>query len=159
MQRTFYIKSCYSNISVYLRTFISGLLILALLPVSSFAAICGASCRMAGMADMPAHSPAMAAHHHDDDDLVVAEAHNKNGHTVRERTCCNGDERTVSSSCLMSKTGVVQEPALFPKFRAEFAALQIHGPASLIIKEPAHWHASPNGSTLIPSLRSLTLRI
>lgn len=164
---------------MHLRIFISGFLILALVPASSFGAICSASCQMAALPRMPAHcmepsdnsSPAdTPAHQHQGiskNHGASKKVSHLNGGAAQRRpkqfplshTCCNGNANAVSSPCLSSETQVFQDQTISPAFRVGFGLLPTHGPGLLIVSEQPTRHAASNALVLSAFSRSLTLRI
>ncbi len=121
------------------RILISALLVLALLPVYSFAAICGLNCcatlvskpmAMSSMEGAAAHHVSLIDHrqHHSkvDQSTLSQNAVIATGtpeQTVAARVCCSGNQTASSASCGARNTNALQEPVTAPKFDSNPAVL------------------------------------
>jgi hypothetical protein len=98
---------------MHLRNLIAGILIVALLPASGFAAICDVNCRMAtSLAQSPTSMPAHAAHHHhmamqspmsDEPTQAGSFQSSRTPHSNAGHSCCDKRDLSLSSRCSMPK--------------------------------------------------------
>lgn len=144
------------------RTVISGLVIMALLPVSSLAAICNTSCRMTAMPARSTHTAEIAIHHHHRAPGTMPQAQvgtvpGTPHQLLPDHKCCNDSTPEISGPCLTSETNDLQEQTSSPRFFAGFGVVQNHN--TLITKDDLNQRAPSLAMALSPSSRSLTLRI
>ena len=165
-------SSLVTRISVYLRTVISTLLILALMPISSVAAICDLNCQKAAMPAMTmssedpghaAHRASSAAHHHHSSparELLRYDASNAaDPHQVSDsHGCCDGISLTLSSPCATS----LQESQVrtaSPQFDSKSATAQAQAPAPVLSGKKANCVFGARTLLHDTASHSLTLRI
>lgn len=148
-----------------LRILISGVLILTLSPVFSFAASCNLSCGMRPeilrlFPPSASTEPAHALHHHhmtparrSDEDAVDAITHRVSA----DHTCCNGNQFGISAFCLSLQGRLISKPSASPGSGATVAVRTAIIP--LASSEPSQRRAFRNPGLLAVLSRSLPLRI
>ena len=163
-----------TRISVYLRAVISTLLILALLPISSAAAICDLSCRKAVMPEMvttsegpphAAHRASSGSHHHDSSrttEHLRSETDARDAadpHQISDsHGCCDENLLTLSSPCATS----LQESQVrttSPQFDSKSATAQAQAPAPVLSIKKANRVFDAKTLRHDTAFHSLTLRI
>jgi hypothetical protein len=159
---------------VYLRTVISTLLLLALLPISSVAAICDLSCRKAAMPAMvtmsegslhAAHRISSGAHHHDSSlttEHLRSETDARDTADSRQVSgshgCCAGIPLTLSSPCATSLQES-QARTASPEFDSKSATAQAHAPVPVLSIKKANRVYGAETLLCDTASHSLTLRI
>lgn len=156
---------------MHLRTVISAVLILLLLPVSSVAAVCDMNCRTNGMPDIAMKSmspdagqaPGPAAHHHHQiptgsarsvaSTAVVAHQH------FASHACCSGLLPRLNSPCVKSQNNAVQEQAVAPKCGLDSGIMQNQVSGLLLFTETLSRNSIPLPSAPSAFFHSLALRI
>jgi hypothetical protein len=153
---------------VHLRTFISVLLILALLPTVSLAAVCDLSCTLMPKAhsnprsEASTHENIAAQHHHHDH----AAPHLQGGspgsapHTISaNHGCCTGVDGEFSEYCADAKGFAPQEKRAVTNSGIGFVHVGV--PVLLIVdQEPRHRHSGiPKALVLNSSSCCIPLRI
>jgi len=119
-------------------TLISALLVLALLPVDSFGAICELTCcpavipkLMSSMERASAHRVSLIDHHQHHRSNVRQSTPNQNAATaagaqekpVAIRTCCASNQTISSASCAARNQNALQSPITAPKSDINLAVL------------------------------------
>jgi len=161
-------KSATAQIGMRLRTLISGLLILLLMPIFSFSASCNVSCGM--LPETAKHSshrssiePMNAMHHHhagpEQKNKNDGSAARANSHNISSNhTCCNGGQPVLLKLCLSLQGGILPETMI--STGVGDAAPPVAGDAVLLtINERAVRRAFGDIHFPAPSPRSLPLRI
>jgi hypothetical protein len=161
---------------VHWRTFISAILVLALLPISPFAAICDLNCRTLAMATMAMNSPGLrhavhdasprpSQHHHSSSptkqpapDAGFVSATDR-GQVSDNHQCCYYGQAGVSSSCVPSRLNDWQVKTAGPDLGDKFAIVQARASALALIIQPVNHSPTAQVCTSGPASHSLTLRI
>lgn len=161
--------------NVYCRAFITTVLVVLLLPVSSLAAICDLNCRNAAMHGMGTNSPAWrhaghqvpsepSQHHHHasaeaqrsapEADVTTAVDH---GRISGSHQCCYGRQRGVSGYCRTLRAN--ESRTVVPRFANNPPV--VHGQATLPVFATQAVNDAPAGeeATTRSAWHSLTLRI
>lgn len=156
------------------RIIISALLVLVLLSLSSFGAICKLDCRsavmpkpmaMSSMERTSAYTVAVISHHQhhhskvrqvplNSETIIAAEMPQE---TVASQACCSSNQ-TVSS-CVARNQNVLQEPTTGPKVDVNSAIVRTHAFATLPIIKSLGQTFAPRTSVRHETPSSLTLRI
>ena len=148
------------------RTLISAVLILALLPISSVAAVCALNCRTNGMPSMAMESMsrhgghnASATHHHEttsdsDPNSIAAVSHQ----FLASHACCSDPLPTQNSPCVGFQDYRLQDQTVVPKC-GDFAIVQQHVTGRFVLKEPFSRDSIPLTSIPPAVSHSGTLRI
>ena len=158
------------------RTFISALLVLALLPISPFAAICDLNCRTVAMGKMTMNSPGLrhavhdaspqpSQHHHASGqtkqpapDAGFASATN-HGRVSDNHRCCYDSQTRVSSSCAPARLNNLQEKTAGPKLGDNFAIERGRASALALMIQPVNHSPTAEVCSSSTASHSLTLRI
>lgn len=151
---------------MHLRTFISTVLISALMPLSSLAGICEINCRMLAMASPVVQPSADAAHadHHHSHDMMMPSGNGTAGQassTPRsmDHRCCNQSRATLSNPCSISMSNDLQEQRVSPKSGQELATVQTLIPDSPRIRQHLNRRSSAKLFDTPVSSLPLPLRI
>jgi hypothetical protein len=160
---------------VHWRTFISALLVLALLPISPLAGICDLNCRIVARATMAMNSPGVRHTVHDasprpsqhdhssgqtkqaarDAGFVSATNHGK---VSGNHQCCYDSQAGVSRSCAPSRLNDLQVKIGGPKLGDNDATVRRACAPALMI-QPVNQCPAADACTSSPASHSLTLRI
>jgi len=161
---------------VHWRTFISALLVLALLPISPFAAICDLNCRTVTTAAMAMNSPGLRRAVHDASPRP-SRHHHSSGQTRQPATdagflsatdhalrsdnqqCCYDSQAGVSSSCAPLRLNDLQVKTAGPKLGDNSAILRTRASALAVIIQPVHHPPTAEVCASSPASHSFTLRI
>ena len=138
LQRRINIKAVRDH--VLLRTLISIVLLVTLLPVSSPAGICDVNCHTSALSSATARSSADTVHashhhHHPSHDMMASEhettGHASSAHHSVSHRCCKDNGPVVCDPCSIPKSSALQEQRISPKSGRELITVQafsIHWP-------------------------------